>query len=176
VVNAAPTEDDAKVAYARAHDLEPGAVQLEVFEDVDVPGHVVFRAFHYDEDDIPADWASGALDAQGVVWGADASIAKVLDAWGYGPTRTKTPAEVAAAAGFLEVDNEETTPFLRAEDWSHVKAAWQASLEVPKEAEVDGQPAVVYWNSSAEPPLWRTTLVVGPDGPRRTVESIWDLL
>lgn len=176
VVNATPTAADATAAYAAANNLEPLDVELEVFEDVSVPGVIAFRAFHYDEDDIPADWAAGAMDSQGVAWGADAAISKVLGAWGYGPSRTKTAVEVAAVAGFLEVTNEETTPLLKAEDWSYIKAAWQEPLEAPKESEVDGQPAVVYWNSSAEPPLWRTTLVVGPDGHRRIVETIWDLL
>ncbi|MBK9647676.1 MAG: hypothetical protein IPO67_21360 [Deltaproteobacteria bacterium] len=86
----------AKKAAAKHLDVPADALTLDPIDDKSVPGVVVFRAV----------WSQGSRTAHvgGVVVGGEVELdgaramGRVYQAWGYGPTRTRSAEEVARVA------------------------------------------------------------------------------
>jgi len=166
----APSQDLAAKAYAETNSLPVDKVEVQVLEHPAVDGTLVFRAYHR-EDNRPMGWAVGVVQASGVTWGTKDALAAVLDVWGGGMAPNRSAVDVAAVAGFLEVQNEPTNPLLAKRDASHIKADWAKKIRMPSRTPEQ----VVYWNTSAEPPLWQTTITRDASGVKLSKVSIWDM-
>jgi hypothetical protein len=150
-----PTEQRIAAALARRLGTEPADVYVQVADvGADVPGLVLFVG------GAPVgrrSW-SGVFDGTEVDLDRDSAMSRVLAAWDYGPARTRSAREVAAAAGFLEA--EPGLPYL--DEQAIEDGGRPEGVTLPSEVEVDGIPAVQYWNSSDRRMLWQATLVAHP--------------
>lgn len=166
--------DRALASYAERRELPATSVRAEWLDGVDTAPFAVVRV-HGVRRGRPFGREVVALSEAEEHWGFEPALTAVLGAWGYGPERSRPPADVAAVAGFLETRTESTTPLLRPKDWAHVRPEWAAHVERPQELTVEGQPAVAYWVTSAKPPLWRSVLVVTPEGPQHSRTRVEDM-
>lgn len=157
-------------------DVSAASVIVEVVKDAGVPGVTVFTArVPAEKKGRPPRHLYGVVAGGEVVTDRDAAMKRVLDAWDYGPKRTAPPGAVARVFGVLQGGSRDPTAALVTEaELKSVAAELQDGLFVPREIEVEGEPAVEYWVTSSEVPLRRTTAVIGAGrAVRLSVEQKW---
>jgi hypothetical protein len=168
-----------KSAVAKAEDVDAGGLECTILDGAKVPGLTVFRCQLVAKRAQRGGGYVGVMDGAGkLVLDSDEALNRVLAAWGYGAKRSVSAVDVARVAGFLEGEREPAHPILTQGDLDALdNADWRKHAALPREITVDGKPGVEYWNRSGRPPLWRTQLVVKPDGTAdATVKSIGQFL
>jgi hypothetical protein len=152
-------------------------VEVTVFQEAEVPGMTVFRAYvPSPKPGRPGRYSYGVVKGDAVESDRKKATTMVLEAWGYGPERTVPPERVALVLGVLEGGSREPADALVTQAQIDAMSETQKKvIFLPRETTVDGKPAVEYWATSGEVPLWKTTAVIQPD---RTVqlsrEELWD--
>lgn len=154
-------------AIAKEIKVSPSDVQVEPL-DVSIPGITAFTAT------VPPAKAGRGVIRTGIVQGGaiyteTEAMSRVARAWDYGAKRTVPPETVAQVFGALHSATAESQPFI---DDDTIKAYKRisgpkraAAIAMPKEATVDGHPAVVYCltSSSRGTPFSVVTAIVKPD-------------
>ncbi len=113
-------------------------------------------------------YRSGVVHKGQVILDQRQAMEIVVRAWQYGAKRTVSAVDFATVVGFLEgfrtearplVDNDDLAFFKRTERPEYAKAAF-----LPREATIEGRPAVQYCNrSESRVPFWITTAVIKAD-------------
>lgn len=158
-------------------DVDASTVVVEPLADAEVPGLTVFTArVPSPKKGRPGRHVYGVASDTEVITDRARATTRVLDAWDYGPERSVPPEKVARVFGVLQGGSRDPTEALLTPQ--HI-AAMGAHLEdglfVPREAEVEGRPAVEYWITGGEVPVRKTTAVIGPDrSVRFSIEEKWD--
>jgi hypothetical protein len=149
-------------AVAKLLQVKPAAVEVELIEDVEVPGLTVFKARATIADDVA--YSVGVVQGDQVVTDQQQALNLVAKAWKYGRQRTVPADQVAAVFGVLEGAEQAWMPIVNADQLEPMSEDRKKLMFLPRETEVDGKPAVQYWVTSAEPPLWLTTAVIDDHG------------
>ena len=170
-------EQRIKEHIAERLDASASDVEVTLFEDADVPGMTVFRAYVPSaRRGRPGRYSYGVVEGATIESDRKKATTMVLEAWNYGPERTVPPERVALVLGLFEGGSREPADaFLTQAQIDDMREEQQELMFLPRETTVDGKPAVEYWAASSEVPLWKTTAVIEPD---RTVtlskEEVWD--
>jgi hypothetical protein len=152
-------------AVAKSADVPADNLEVKLLEHADVPGVTVFRCRIISKHGHRGGFLVGVAQKGRVELDDDKTVNLVIAAWGYGKKRTVTPVAVARVIGFLEGTTEPAYPVLEQADVEALpNAAWKPHVYLPREAVVDGLPAVEYWNRDGRPPLWRAQLIIKEDG------------
>lgn len=152
-------------------------VEVSLFDEANVPGMTVFRAYvPSPKEGRPGRYSYGVVAGDTIESDRKKATTMVLDAWSYGPERTVPPERVALVLGLFEGGSREPADaFVTQAQIDEMREEQKAVMFLPRETTVDGKPAVEYWAASGEVPLWKTTAVIEPD---RTVtlskEERWD--
>jgi len=142
-----------------------------------VPGTVVFRGKQPSKKGRRGSFVVGVVTSDCVTLGRDAAIARILKAWGYGANRTMLPEKVARVIGFIEGDQwYPAKPMLDATAIRWATEEWKPLLFPPRDATLEGHPAVEWWVNFAvventPPQLTRAQLIVMPDGSTKLIET-----
>ena len=158
-------------AVASAFGSEASDVKAKELTHIKVPGLALFRMTY----DAAGRYINVVVTPDAVHIKPPGSIAAVIKAWGYGEKRTVSAKEFAKAVGILETQYEVGNVLSEQYNIDDVKKAWRQHLFLPREAEVDGKPAVEYWMEAGEPPLWQSTIIIDKDGSfEHKTQEIWD--
>jgi hypothetical protein len=171
--------DAIKSAVAKEEGVDAAGLECTILDGAAVSGLTVFRCQIVAKRTQRTGAYVGVIDGAGqLVLDSDEALKRVLQAWGYGAKRSVSAVDVARVAGFLEGEREPAHPILTQHDLDGLdNPEWRKLAALPREITVGGKPGVEYWNRSGRPPLWRTQLLVNPDGtPDATVKSIGQLL
>ncbi len=140
-------------AVAERMGASPDEVLVEMPE-AKVPGLTVFAAH------IGRRSTAGLWDGTTVDLDPELAVQRVADAWGYGADHRVPAVEVAEVIGVLE--GHPGAAFL---DQQAIDLGGDpATMHVPQEVEVDGAPAVRFWNSTSRLSPYRCTFVVHDGG------------
>lgn len=166
----ATTESDIAIvqgAIAKEIKVSPNDVQVQPLE-VSIPGITAFTATVH-----PAKAGRGVtrtgIVQGGAIYTETEAMSRVARAWDYGAKRTVPPETVAEVFGRLHSATAESSPFIdddTVQTYKRVSGPKRAAaITVPKEATVDGHPAVVYCltSSSRGTPFSVVTAIVKPD-------------
>jgi hypothetical protein len=167
----ASTEQDlAVVQRALAHELKVAEGDIKVRPiDVSVPGITVFTASVNPAKAGRPVTRTGIVEGGAIYTETDA-MSRVARAWHYGAKRSVPPATVAQVFSTLHNATAESSTFLdddTVETYKKVSGPKRAAaVALPKEATVEGQPAVVYslTSSARGTPFSVVTAIVKPDG------------
>nr|AYM53882.1 hypothetical protein [Kofleria flava] len=162
---------------AKRLDASASEVEVTTFKEAEVPGMTVFRAYvPSPKAGRPGRFSYGVVKGNTIESDRKKATTMVLEAWNYGPGRTVPPERVALVLGVFEGGSREPADALVTQ--AQVDAMSETQKKViflPREATVDGKPAVEYWATSGEVPLWKTTAVINPDRTVQTSrEEFWD--
>lgn len=152
-------------------------VEVTVFKEAEVPGMTVFRAYvPSPKPGRPGRYSYGVVKGNTVESDRKKTTTMVLEAWNYGPERTVPPERVALVLGVFEGGSREPADALVTQaQIDAMREEQKKVLFLPRETTVDGKPAVEYWATSGEVPLWKTTAVINPDRTvQLTREEFWD--
>jgi hypothetical protein len=161
----ADVESKIKKHIADKMSVPADTVEVTILEDADVPGIVVFSTYVAPpKKGRPGRHAYGVVAGDTVESDHDRARTLVLDAWNYIPERTVPAEKVARVLGLLEGKSREPAePILLQKHIDAMSEHQKKVLFLPREATVDGTPAVQYWMTSGDVPLWLSTAVIGPD-------------
>lgn len=148
-------------AVAERMGVQPGVIKVE-FPNATVPGLAVFKAIVTSAQ--PVAYSVGVVHQGEVITDRADALKRVVAAWGYGARRTVPVVQVAAVFGALEVSDQAWRPILTREQIDAMSSRRRQMVFLPREATVDGKPAVQYWVKSVKPPLSLTTAIIEPDG------------
>jgi hypothetical protein len=162
---------------AKRLDASANEVEVTLFEEAQVPGMTVFRAYvPPPKPGRPGRYSYGVIKGDIVELDRKKATTMVLEAWGYGPERAVPPERVALVLGVFAGGSREPADALLTQ--AHLDAMSEKQRKViflPREATVDGKPAIEYWATSGEVPLWKATAVIHPDRTVETsIEEFWD--
>jgi hypothetical protein len=150
---------------AKSEKLSAENLEATLLPHAEVPGVTPFRCRVKSKSGRRGGFIVGVVHDGKLELDNDRAIELVIAAWHYGEKRTATPVQVARVIGFLEGEMEPAYPVLTAEDIEAlVDPRWKPLVFLPREAVIDGAPAVEYWNRDGRPPLWLAQLVVKPGG------------
>jgi hypothetical protein len=150
---------------AKSEKLSAENLEATVLPHADVPGVTPFRCRVKSKSGRRGGFIVGVVHNGKLELDTDRAIELVITAWHYGAKRTVTPVQVARVIGFLEGEMEPAYPVLSSEDIEALAdPLWKPIVFLPREATIDGAPAVEYWNRDGRPPLWLAQLVVKPGG------------
>lgn len=162
---------------AKRLDASASEVEVTVFKEAEVPGMTVFRAYvPSPKAGRPGRFSNGVVKGDAVETDRKKATAMVLEAWSYGPERTVPPERVALVLGVFEGGSREPADALVTQAQIDAMSETQKKvIFLPRETTVDGKPAIEYWATSGEVPLWKTTAVIHPDRTVQTSrEEFWD--
>ena len=170
-VHMASTEEDiALVQRTIAQELKIEAADVKVRPvPVTVPGITVFTASVHPAKAGRGVTRTGIVEG-GAIYTETEAMSRVARAWGYGAQRTVPAATVAQVFGALHSATAESSAFIdedTVDTYKRVSGPKRAAaVAMPKEATVDGNPAVVYCitSSSRSIPFSVVTAIVKPDG------------
>lgn len=152
-------------AAAKHLDVPADAITLDPIDDKSVPGVVVFRAV----------WSKGSAvrHVGGVVVGGEVELdgpramGKVYQAWGYGPTRTRTAQEVAKVAVNLVPSAEPSSVMVTEAELAPARRMGFGEAAAPAETSQGGGLGVKFWVKDGYNPVteWDVSPGASPGGP-----------
>lgn len=155
----------AKKAAAKHLDVPADALTLDPIDDKSVPGVVVFRAV----------WSQGSRTAHvgGVVVGGEVELdgaramGRVYQAWGYGPTRTRSAEEVARVAVNLVPSAEPSSVMASEAQLAPARRMGFAEAAAPADVSSGGGLGVKFWVQDGYNPVteWDVSPGASPDAP-----------
>ncbi len=149
------------VAKQRGVD-DPSRVDVTIFDDVKVPGVVVFMA-RVGKSRRGA-WSFGTFSQGRVELERERAIAVVIRAWGYGAKRTVPADDVAEVVGELLGTVEPAHPITTRAGIDAVPDAWRKQVALPREIVDGGRPGVEFWVRMGRPSLARARVTFAADG------------
>lgn len=170
---ATATSPDQAVALVKQHlhstrSLAEDKIEVQLHTTVPVPGLHVFTAREIGGRGPGQVYSAGVVDGQNVVSDRAEAMRLVAKAWGYGPRRTVSAENVASVIGLLEGATSKPKPLVSDKDLAFyqktARKEYADAAFLPRETEVDGQPAVQYCNTSSRPPFWLATAIFRADG------------
>lgn len=170
-------EQRIKDFVAKQLDVSSADVEVSIFEEADVPGMTVFRAYIPSlKAGRPGRYSYGVVAGDTIEADRKKATTMVIDAWDYGPERTVPPERVALVLGVFEGGSREPADaFLTQAQIDQMREEQRKVMFLPRETTVNGKLAVEYWAASSEVPLWKTTAVINPDRTvELSIEEFWD--
>jgi hypothetical protein len=149
------------VAKARGMD-DPSRVDVTIFDDVKVPGVLVWKARVGKGQ--RGSWSCGVLAQGHVELEREKAIAVVIRAWGYGAKRTAPVTDVAEVVGELLGNVEPAHPITSQNGIDNVPDQWRAKVSLPKEIVEHGKPGIEFWVRMGRPSLARARVTFATDG------------
>lgn len=168
---AAEMKKRAQTAAAQMLGTAAGDVEVTVLEEPRLPGVTIFRARAVSRKGRRGSYVFGVVQRERVELDADRAIELVLRVLRHRPGELPEPALVARTIGFLEGRAEPAHPILTAEELELMNDDWRPHMCLPRRTEVEGVPAIEYWNRAGGPP-WHTLVVLRPDGSHKLVTRI----
>jgi hypothetical protein len=166
-VNVAADENLIRKELAHQLDAKPSELEVTILTDANVPGVTVFTVYAPPpERGENGTYGYGVVHDGRVVTNRSEAMNIVARAWGYGPKRTVPPEKVALVFGTLEGRlGDEADPLVKQRMIDRMSPERRQGVFLPRETEVDGDPAVEYWvESPGDPGLWRSQVVFHPGG------------
>lgn len=153
---------------AREHDVAPADVKVRLIDKPAVPGLAVFAAT-IDPKKLGRNASRFGVLEDGKLYVEREAMSRVARAWGYGPSRTVSAADVAKIFGTLHSARDGVAPLVNAGTLDTFKATaypkQAAAAQLPAETTVDGLPAVTYCITSGARtiPFSVVTAIIRPD-------------
>lgn len=153
---------------AREHNVAPTDVKVRLIDKPVVPGVTVFAAT-IDPKKLGRNASRFGILESGKLYVEQEAMGRVARAWGYGPARTVSAADVAKIFGTLHSARDGVAPLVNAGTLETFKATaypkQAAAAQLPAETTVEGLPAVTYCITSGARtiPFSVVTAIIRPD-------------
>jgi hypothetical protein len=144
--------EKARSTSARELGVDADVLTFTTYADPDVAGLLVFHAEQSDDRGRIRHMGGAVVNGRVYADGPEA-LGKVFEAWGYGPTRTKSAEDVARVAVMLVRSQEPSQVMTTTLDMSVATRMGFADAAPPAEVDVDGTPGVRFWFKNGYNPV-----------------------
>lgn len=167
-----------KEETARLRKVPREDVEIKTLDDPNVPHTIVFWSRARSQGGRPGSYIVGIVNHGKLLSGFESTAPIVAKELHYGAARTLSAASMARLLGWLEGRLEPTQTIVSNEQIQRLRPDWREFVYLPRDAVVNGQPALEYWvEGRGESPLWESRAVFGPDGSvSLSIKEIWDHL